>query len=409
VNARLACLLLAAPLGVLLGCDLPKGPAQARLWTIDDYVALYQGRGDVEEVPPLPASIPPDKLLIDEGNGRYRLVLSPTMERGYNAAYVTTDLWQGFEQIWVQPMFILVKGWTDAGPQRFKDDDPRARRIFSVGPKSRFYSPYWETVFVKVPEDVPESRYRSATDILNDRTLETRASEGRTASLLLPDVMIDPADPERLANPRLPPKDQRGPTVVRGTGYLDGGTIDYLDFGVSGFRWNKAREVEEVPLYDLTFRDDSGQLRSFGGTKLGDAGPLDSGRLPMSLPGNHPKYGAYWRLYNVELPDSARVFAPKQFAAYRARLLAAGVRVNAEADAINNEEVASVDDVEPYVGQVVLDSACLVTLPALKDCKSSLSSPERLELLVPPSAIHKTDVTVTCPFVSYDDSPVPNP
>jgi hypothetical protein len=259
---------------------------------------------------------------------------------------------------------------------------------------------------VKISEQAPADRYRSVTDILGDKTLEIRAADGLTASLLNPDVVIDPPAFDRDNNPNLPLPAEIGPTVVRGTGYLDGSPIDYLDFGQGGFQFNKELVVEETPLYDLTLRDAGGRWRSLGTPKLGAAGPPYSGRQPLIAPNGRPLYGAYWRLYNVRLPESARIVAPKAFfGQYHAALEAAGLPVSDVVDLMGKTAA----DFMPYVGQVVLDDACLASYGALVDCRSRINGAEALENILPASALIKTDLTVTCPFVSYNKVPVPNP
>jgi hypothetical protein len=194
--------------------------------------------------------------------------------------------------------------------------------------------------------------------------------------------------------------------VVRGNGYLDGAPVDYLNFGWRSFQWNKDLVVEEIPLYDLTFRDASGNWRSLGAPKLGAAGPPYSNRPPLIAPNGRPLYGAYWRLYNVAVPATARIAVPKQFfAQYYAALEAAGLPVGDVVDTAGR----TADDFMPYVGQVVLDDGCLANRDAVRDCRTRLSGSSSLENILPASALIKTDLTVTCPFVSYNKVPVPNP
>ncbi|HEY2899122.1 MAG TPA: hypothetical protein VGL59_01005, partial [Polyangia bacterium] len=258
-------------------CGLPPAPAPARLWTLDDYVALYEGRGGAENVPPLPTTVPPERLLAQPTPGQYQLVMSPTFEEGYGAAYLTTDLWQAFDEIWVQPLYIQVSGWSPTGaPLLFASDDDRSHPIFSVGTKSRFYSPYWEVLYVKVPDGAPA--YHSLPEIADAGPLEVRSGGAHTASLLSHDLTIDAPANDRDRSPDLPLPEQVGPTVVRGSGFLDGASIDYLDFGWGEFQWDANRVVEEVPLFDLVFRDDTGAVHPFGGPKVGGSAPPFSGR-----------------------------------------------------------------------------------------------------------------------------------
>ena len=390
------------------GCGLPAPPSAARLWTLDSYAALYEGHADAEKIPPLPAATPADMLLASDGGGHYRLVLRPTFDEGYLAAYVTTDLWQGFDQIWVQPLYVQVADFSATGePQLFPASDPRSWPIFSVGPKSRFYSPYWAVRYVKIPADSPG--YRSVTDLLNDRQRlpPDRPGGARTASLFQSDLTIDAPVIDRDADPDLPTPDQVGPTLTRGQGYLDGAPINFLDFGMDQFQWDTHRVVAEVPLYELTFRDTDGSLQPFGGPKVSGFGPPFSGRLPQPYSqATQPRYGGYWRMYTVELPPQARIFAPPQFPQLRDALAGKHVPIADLGPDITGRSAA---EVAKYVGRVSTSSDCFTDFAALTNCQLWLTSQEKLESELDITAFTRTNLTVTCPFVSYMGVPFHQP
>ena len=68
-------------------------------------------------------------------------------------------MWADFREVWVQPLYVPITGWEDGRPV-----DARAARgawVFSVGPDSGFYSPFWQIVYFKVPEGTPTDRLRS--------------------------------------------------------------------------------------------------------------------------------------------------------------------------------------------------------------------------------------------------------
>ena len=52
-------------------------------------------------------------------------------------------------------MYVPVTGWSGGEAARAS----RAQPIFSVGPGSRFYSPFWQMIYVEVP------RTASATSV----------------------------------------------------------------------------------------------------------------------------------------------------------------------------------------------------------------------------------------------------
>ena len=133
-------------------------------------------------------------------------------------------------------------------------------------------------------------------------------------------------------------------------------------------------------------------------------GPIDSATdLPT------PKYSGYWRVYNVIVPASGRVFAPAGSDADMA-LTAAGV--NVQATTIQGPEAADPTNaakVAALVGRVALDPAtCFASLAAAaaRFTCPYLESQAKIESLIDKSAIVRTDVTVTCPIVSIEGIPV---
>jgi len=78
-----------------------------------------------------------------------QLALGDTRTDGYRSAYVTTELWAHFAEVWVQPAYVPVTGWNaDGTPVRLLGPDGHWHPIFSVGPHSAFYSPFWQIVYV---------------------------------------------------------------------------------------------------------------------------------------------------------------------------------------------------------------------------------------------------------------------
>ncbi len=363
---------------------------------------------DAQNIPPLPDVTPAGKLLEYLGAGHYRLVMQPTFEEKYPAAYVTTDLWQGFDEVWVQPLYLQVSGFSaDGAPVLFPPGESKSWPIFSVGPKSRFYSPYWEVLYVQIPSD--SSGYTSASDLLTDRHRlpPFRSGGARTASLFVTDLAIEAPEINRNLNPALPPPPEVGLSATRHQGYLDGTPINYLDFGMNQFQWNADRVVAEVPLYELAFRNGDGQRQPFGGPKIGGNAPPFSGRQPQPVSNaGQPRYGGYWRLYTVEVPASARIFAPTQFPLFHDLLVKNHVPL---AEGEGDVAAAAPEMVRPFVGLVTLDDGCFASYQALSHCDSWLNNQGRLEGELDVTAFTRTDVTVTCPFVSLNDVPFNQP
>lgn len=376
---------------------------------MDDFVALYEGAGENDPDRQLPPLMPLGMVLTDTGGGKYQLALGPTMLGDYEGAYVTTEVWQGFDEVWVQPLYVLISGRSpDGTPIRFPADDPRARPIFTVGPDSAFYSPYWQTFYVQVPAGSAPDAYRSARAILDDKALVAAPGPARLASLVRRKGVIEGIFNDRDRYPSLPAPENVGPVKLGGVGYLDGEEIEYIDLGEGGFQWDRALVVEETPLFLPMWRDAEGTLRSLEVPTIGGTGPLFSETLPrISL--NRPHYGSLWRAYVVEMPPAARVFAPPQHPKVVEALQEAGVPVAEVGPTIKALAGQDLVDRRANVGRVALDGAkCFETVATLDTC-TWLDSQSAIEKHLGGAAIHKTDIAITCPLISFANTAVPNP
>src|SRR3954465_8419010 len=91
-------------------------------------------------------------------------VVQPAFAYARPAAFVTTEVWDGFPRVWAQPLYVLVSRFDPVtGPVRVPDTN----WIFAFGPASRFYSPYWQTYFVTVPEGFDASTLRTAEQVVS--------------------------------------------------------------------------------------------------------------------------------------------------------------------------------------------------------------------------------------------------
>src|ERR1700690_340626 len=202
-------------------CSQEAAPPDPKLWTMFDVEALYAGGASATHpLAPddgLPGGIPLGQILDRAGHG---LVISPTLTESYQSAYVTTEVWSNFDRVWMHPMYVPVVGWQDETPQPLLDGDGHWQPIFSVGPRSGFYSSFWQTVYVDVPPATLAGTLTSARQIL-DAGYPLHPLEGRVISL-------GPADVTGLAAPT---SLDGGPKA--GSGWLDGAATPYLDFGPS--------------------------------------------------------------------------------------------------------------------------------------------------------------------------------
>ena len=101
-----------AAIAVAVGCSQSDVPPSPAVFTLFDVQALYaEGRdGDhpIAVGSSLPGGIPIRQLMSPDGV----LKVQPTWAEGYNAAYVVTDVWTDFDELWIQPAYVPVKGWT---------------------------------------------------------------------------------------------------------------------------------------------------------------------------------------------------------------------------------------------------------------------------------------------------------
>jgi len=197
-------------------------------------------------------------------------------------------------------------------------------------------------------------------------------------------------------------------------GYLDGAEIGFLDFGVGNFTWDDDLVVEPTPLFVFVYRDENGELQRMNVPTTAGTGPLYANHEANVQSFAAPHYGAFWRLYTVEVPPSARIFAPpKQFEAQSGDY---EPKSFLEPDTSYGDAIfaAAPDDNSKYLGRIALDALVSALDPTKPGCFLAgdleschwLDSQAAIEKALAPTAIRKTDVLVTCPFVSYHDTPV---
>jgi hypothetical protein len=406
--ARAAAVLASLTLG-LGACNAPDARARPVLLTTADFASLVAaGASPDEGLAPgygLPDGMLLKRILGTDG----KLALRETFTEGYRSEYVTTEIWAGFPAVWVQPVYIPVMGYAaDGTPNRlsFEDEHP----IFSVGLGSAFYSPYWEVHTFEVPKNDDLASFKSVRDVL-DRGLNLRWGEARTMALVPdgvePPTATDLQDPKnQFVFPKI-----GGPT--KRTGLLDGNIVHFLDFNGGTFTWDRYGVIEEAPIFVWVTRDSMGKLHALDLPTVAGTGPLYSNR-PAKLWGPNqdiPKYGSYWRLYTVEVPSTAQVFAAPNDTATRD---AVAVRPSLVAAAY--DPTITAEDFSQYTGRVIVNPTCVGKAdntepsfggddPTMSNCRY-IDSQEKIEHLLAGAAIVRTDLLVTCPFVSYRDVPV---
>jgi hypothetical protein len=281
------------------GCSQsPTAPA-AQLFTLFDAQALYSGGATGSEAlaenAGLPGGIPLDRVLTPPASdGSSTLDVRTAWSGGQPVAFLTTEVWTNYAQVWMQPAYVPVTRASAGGPLELLGG--AWTPIFSVGAASAFYSPFWQIVYAEVPADTAPGSLTSARQIL-DGGYPLTPREGRTMPLL----------PDKVAAP--PPTELPTNLGKIRNGYLDGATVSFLQFGGSLFTWDpNTNVVEEAPIYVLTFVGPDGSVLTSPSipTVLG-AGPPGSGVAP---PGGGQRNSAYYRVHTVVMPKTARVFVP---------------------------------------------------------------------------------------------------
>jgi hypothetical protein len=367
-------------------CQQNVAPLPAREWTMFDLAEAF----DREQPVLVGAEGFPDGMSYD-GLVRQRgpvVPIAPAITEGAFSPYVTTNIWMNTPEVWVQPMYILVKPQPDPVTRRWVPVG--APWVFTVGIQSRFHSPFWQVYWAELPDGVEASRYTSSERILADG-LVLHEGPGR----LVPLVPMGTSVPQRPEIPGVLTGIKA--LTVRAKDYLDGQLVGAIDFGEDRFEWNEHLEVEEQPFFVFANCTPPG-CKPVGAPNVGGTGPLFTNRAPM-LPGGRPRFGSFWRLYLVGLPGTARLFIPPSVPpATRAELLQ---RSSIAADPLAFEpDPLQTEAMNRHALQVALDGAtCFTTQDAFDHC-TWLDSQRAIEANLP-AAIHRTGVTVTCPFVGY--------
>jgi hypothetical protein len=434
--------------GALAACDLPASPRRPHLLTFADLQALADGpdptfANDSGVPGGLRVGDYVTKQIGKDGTASYFPTLRNTWTEGYRSAYETAEIWTAFDEVWVQPAYVPITGFEsdgtpipltepgaaapDAGvtePDAAAADPdggadassaaPPARAwspIFSVGPDSAFYSPFWQLFYFQVPAGTDPDDYTTARKVI-DSGLPLIPGPGRTMSIVPGDITV----------PRVGMASGQhvGGPAGSSPGYLDGRDVKFLDFGKGSFSWNDDLVVDATPLFMFVARDDQGNLQRMNVPTVAGTGPLYANRPPNVRVNTTPHYGSFWRLYTVEVPPAARIFAPPQlFAAESADFLPQ--RLVVPADGYGPSVIAAgADDVSQWLGRLALNALPSATDASEHGCFSDydnldtssstalphcqwLDSQPAIERSVPSSWIHRTDILVTCPFVSYHD------
>lgn len=381
-----------------VACGDAANPAPQRLWTMADLqLSSHQGTSCTN-----PGGLPCNYFVDTGVNGNDVLQFKLAFAEGEPMGYMTTDFWSNYDQIWLEPMYILVTSWNDKAPaaNRLLDGNGQATGpIFSIGPQSGFYSPYWQIFYVEVPADTADDQYTAARQLFDDH-LVMHPGPNRFASIGPSSVFLPSADDISMkAAPGIAAYLKDGPSALPGvvlsskalTGWLDGTAVSYVDFGNDNFDVDATQAIRDVPLFLFKKYDTGGNLVLAGAPNVGGVAPLFSGTAARVSAGNRPQFGALWRLHIVTLPPAARVF----------------LKDDEDLAIEGGGDATLLDD---KVLRVALDGKCfdsLKTPSPLDDTCVWLDSQAAIEDNLGPKAITRTALLPACPFVMFRGRPVP--
>jgi len=326
-----------------------------------------------------------------------RLASDPTRTGEYAATYATTEVWNHFDRVWIQPMYVLVSKWEGGRPIVWPPSmtDPTLKSwVMSVGPESGFYSPFWQMIYVDVPDETTARSLTSARQIL-EGGFTRHAGPGHMVALA----------PEGLSPPD-------GTRVGAGQAWLDGNRVNLFDFGTGTFTWDAEGVVAETPIYVFLMRNSQGNW-------VAPPIPTVSGLAPHGTPiprdatppfiGGQFRWASYWRIYTVKLPFGARVVAPRDsevWTALRDLDLARAENIDPRVHGVSMWLYSVVLNPGPEFGSTDADGGAAMGCFATNSNCQYLDSQWRIQNEIDPSAIQRTDLTVTCPFITIQDNAV---
>lgn len=380
-----------------VACGAPRSPDPWTLWTID---TLAQ-RGDPAVVPAgatLRLLSPPYETLPGrQKSGQNGLTVFPAFVEGQTAAYMTTEEWQNFDEVWLQPLYVGVSTYDQNGPGSF------VTAIFGVDSTTRFYSPYWQIFYFVVP---PGADFRSARDVL-DSGVTLHPGPGKFCPITRDPTLLA-AQAEGAPAPVRPITHESIAAVRNFPAWAAGNAVRFIELGpwaLNVFTWNyDTLVVHETPLFAFTRTDAAGNIFEIDLPRVGATGPVHhptcDGRGNCSgLQSNGiPQFGALWRVYDVALPPGADAFVPASNPALRAYVQSQGLPA-----AIPTATGADLDQFTLRV--TTTPSICFADVHDPK-CVW-LDSQNAIENNVADWRITETGTLVSCPLVRFNGLPKP--
>lgn len=292
---------LLAALALAAGCQQSVRPA-AQLITLYDLIADATSGGVVASTPTF-AGFAAAKWIAPADDGSAALTPSRGFIDGQTAVWATTELWVDFDEVWAQPLYRATKGGVLLAPSPAEPP-----WVFSVGPRSLFYSPFWNVYGFEVPDGV------DVNTILDTRAvIDLANSQGGFTSL-----------GRRISS--LAPHGAAGAAAFPAATYVDDlatwyGSANhrFVDFGDGGFAEDASAAVTQTPMFVFAARGPDGVFQPLGqpwvggtrplfsgppalsnpiGGTSGSGGPGDTSAVPVGV-AVRPSFGGLWRIHWV--------------------------------------------------------------------------------------------------------------
>jgi hypothetical protein len=378
---------------VVAACSTQPPPPEASLETIDSLSrsgdpAVVKAGARLEYLSdPYPA--------LQSGTGLQSLAapgltVFAAFAEGQPAAYLTTEVWEDYERIWLQPLYVAV-------PPPGSSDAPLP--VFGVGAGSAFYAPYWQ-VYNYTP--IPGVQFKTEREVFDSGVRLTAGAGAYYA--LTDDAQMGIALQEGDSGPVRPLTGTPVGQTRNGVGYVDGHLTHYIDLGAGQrFTWNyETLVVDETQAYEFAREGLNQEPIPVDLPRVLGSGPLhqplcDGHGDCRGVADGVPQFGGLFRLSTVLLPPGADVYVrplhPKLRAAVQEMGFPAGLPDQDLGDAFS-------------LRIAVNGAQCLGGQNHVAEC-NWLDSQNAIEAALPDARVTKTEYRVAYPLVLFNGNPLP--
>jgi len=374
-------------LAVLFACSTQAPPSVTSVETLDQ-MAQRNERYLVQPRQQMPFMGDPYPALgsnVQSPSGP-GLAVFPAFAEGQPAAYITTEIWQEFERVWMQPVYVAV----------VPEGTPAPLPVFAVDASSAFYSPYWQ-VFNYTP--IPGVQFKSTRDVMNSGVKLT-PGVGKWCALTgnpaLGTAVQDGA--------QTPVRPLNGDSVGRTRniqGYVDGHITHCIDLGnEQRFLWDyEDLVVEETPMYTFAREGLNQEPVSVDLPYVAGTGPLHQPRCDgqghcAGISNGVPTFGSFWRFHTVLLLPAADVYVRPIKDDLKLRGV---VQEMGFAAGVPDQDLGA-----DFTLRVASNgTACLGPGKHVAECKW-LDSQNAIEAQLPDFRVTETETRISAPLILFD-------